>query len=143
MAETTNQSSARAQHNREVVEAFYSGGVRGDLSGIKDRLHVDFVCSAPNYLPWGGDSRGRDAYLNIVVPQVARFLDFGPFSYDSLTVEGDHAVALINVGIKGTDGRIKISEHWDFHEGLATRIWVAYFEPKVLMDAIAQSNTLA
>jgi hypothetical protein len=141
MTETANPTSA--QHNRSVVEAFYSGGVRGDLSGIKDKLHVDFVCSAPNYLPWGGDSLGRDAYLDIVIPQVARFLDFGPFSYDSLTVEGDHVVALINVGIKGTDKRIKISEHWDFHEGLATRIWVAYYEPKVLMDAIARSEVVA
>jgi hypothetical protein len=130
-------------HHRAIVEAFYAGGMRGDLASIRDQLAADFICSAPAYLPWGGDSHGRDAYLNVIVPQVGRFLDFGPFSYDSLTVQDDHAVALVNVGVKGTRERLKISEHWDFSAGLATRIWVAYFEPGPLLEAIERSRAAA
>jgi hypothetical protein len=49
---------------------------------------------------------------------------------------GDHVVALINIGVTGTDAIIKISEHWTVRDGKATSIWVAYFEPQALLDKL-------
>lgn len=126
--------------NRSVVKSFYDGGVRGDIAAIASNLHDDFVCSAPNYLPWGGDTRSADGYINVVLPQVAKVLDFSRFSYESLTAEGDHVVALINVGVTGTESMIKISEHWSLDQGKARSIWVAYYEPAALLDRIAQNS---
>jgi ketosteroid isomerase-like protein len=126
--------------NKSVVRTFYDGGVRGDISGFGAHLHDDFVCSAPNYLPWGGDTQGAAGYLNVVLPQVAKVLDFGRFSYDSFTAEGDHVVALINVGVTGTPSMIKISEHWSLDQGKARSIWVAYYEPAELLALIERNK---
>ena len=126
--------------NKSVVKAFYAGGVRGDIAAIRSYLYDDFVCSAPIYLPWGGDTRSADGYVDDVLPQVAKVLDFGRFSYDSITAEGDHVVALINVGVTGKDAMIKISEHWHLDKGKARSIWVAYYEPAALMELIERNK---
>ena len=129
-----------AELNKSVVRAFYEGGVRGDISAFGSNLHDDFVCSAPDYLPWGGDTHGAAGYLNVVLPQVAKVLDFGRFSYDSITAEEKHVVALINVGVVGKDSMIKISEHWSLDDGKARSIWVAYFEPAALLALIEDNK---
>lgn len=126
-------SSATSTDNKAAVRAFYDGAARGDISGFRSYLHPCFVCSAPRYLPWGGDTHGADAYLNVVLPQVARALDFGRFSYDCLTAEDEHVVALINVGVMDTESMIKISEHWILEDGRARSIWIACFEPAALL----------
>jgi ketosteroid isomerase-like protein len=133
-------SADRVARNKKIVDAFYQGGVRGDITAFEDKLAGSFVCSAPNYLPWGGDSDAH-SYINDVLPQVAVVLDFGRFSYASFTAEGDHVVALINVGVRGTPHIVKISEHWDMAEdGKALALWVAYFEPAELLDLIERNK---
>lgn len=134
--------SEKLENNKAVVKTFYDGGVRGDISGFRKHLYSDFVCSAPNYLPWGGDTPSADGYIDVVLPQVAKVLDFGRFSYDSITAEGDHVVALINVGVTGTESMIKISEHWHLDQGKARSIWVAYYEPAALLELIERNKKL-
>ena len=134
---------SKVEKNKAVVMAFYDGGVRGDISGFGANLYDDFVCSAPIYLPWGGDTTSAQGYLNDVLPQVAKVLDFSRFSYDSITAEDDHVVALINVGVTGTDAMIKISEHWKLENGKARSIWVAYYEPSALMTVIEKNKKAA
>jgi hypothetical protein len=135
-----SHSHEQVELNKTVVKSFYEGGVAGDISGFGAHLHDDFVCSAPDYLPWGGDTKSASGYLNVVLPQVAKVLDFKRFSYDSITAEGDHVVALINVGVASTASMIKISEHWSLHEGRARSIWVAYFEPAALLELIERNK---
>lgn len=136
----SSMSSTTSTDNKAAVRAFYDGAVRGDISGFGSYLLPMFVCSAPRYLPWGGDTHGADAYLNVVLPQVARALDFGRFSYDSLTAEEERVVALINVGVMDTDSMIKISEHWTLEAGRARSIRVAYFEPAALLSRLERDR---
>jgi hypothetical protein len=61
--------------------------------------------------------------------------------YVSLTAEGGHVVALIDIGVQGTDRSIMISEHWDIRQDKAIRLLVAYFDPQMLLDQLkATSN---
>ncbi len=69
-------------------------------------------------------------------------LDFRRFSYEAFIAEGEHVVALINIGVTDTDAIIKISEHWTVRSGKATSIWVAYFEPQALLDKLGLSHGL-
>ena len=48
----------------------------------------------------------------------------------------------INIGIKGSDATIKISEHWAVRDGKAASIWVAYFEPQALLDKLGLRHNL-
>lgn len=121
--------------NKAIVGAFYDGGVRGSLDGYGSHLHSEFVVEAPDYLPWEG-AHGPGAYLEIVLPQVGAALDFTRFRYESITAEDDRVIAMIEVGVAGTDALIKISEHWKIKDGKAVSLWVAYYEPGALLEQI-------
>ena len=115
-----------------IVKSFYEGGARGEITSFADRLAEDFELFVPPSLPWGGHF-DKAQYLSIL-PRVAATLDFARMRYISLTAEGQHVVALIDIGVQGTDKSVIISEHWDIEDGKAIRLLVAYFDPKVLLD---------
>jgi ketosteroid isomerase-like protein len=120
---TTKHTDVIAR-NKAVVRAYYDGAERGDISGFGGFLHQDFEVHAPNYLPWGGTHRGTETFLQVILPQAAKALDFGRFGYERFTAEGDHVVVLIRVGVAGTDALIKISEHWVLKDEKALSLWV-------------------
>ena len=120
-----------AEQAREIVKRFYDGGARGEITSFRDNLSEDFELFVPPQLPWGG-TFNKDQYVALL-PQVAAVLDFSRLTYMSLTAEGTHVVALIKIGVKGTDGSIIISEHWDVRDGKAIRLLVAYFDPTLLL----------
>jgi hypothetical protein len=121
--------------NRVIVRSFYESGGRGDLVSFDSRLADNFEVFVPNYLPWGGRS-GKTRYITWVIPQVLDSLDFGRLRFDSLTAEQSHVVAFIEIGVKGTDASIMISEHWDVFDGRAVKLRVAYYEPGVLLKRL-------
>lgn len=133
--ETTRDVIEMAR-NKAVVRAYYEGAQRGDISGYGEFLHADFLLQAPSYLPWGGVYRGADQFLQVVLPQVGRALDFNRFSYESITAEEDRVVALINVGVMHRDAMVKVSEHWVVRQEKALSLWVAYYEPQELLKQL-------
>ncbi len=133
MAETADV----IERNKAIVDVFYGGGVRGDLSGFGAHLHPEFVVEAPAYLPWGG-AHGPEAYLTIVLPQVGAALDFKRLRYESITAEANRVVALIQVGVAGTDATIRISEHWTIEGDKARALLVADYEPNILLQQLGR-----
>jgi|SRR5271169_1346922 len=119
---------------KSIVKSFYEGGARGEITSFADRPADNFELFVPPSLPWGGHFN-KTQYLSIL-PQVASTLDFAKMRYVSLTAEGGHVVALIDIGVQGTAGSVIISEHWDIADGKATRLLVAYFDPKILLDQL-------
>lgn len=127
-----------AEDAKAIVKSFYGGGARGEITSFADRLAENFELFVPPSLPWGGQFN-KAQYLSIL-PRVASTLDFARMRYMSLTAEGQHVVALIDIGVQGTDKSVIISEHWDIEDGKAIRLLVAYFDPKILIDQINSSQ---
>jgi ketosteroid isomerase-like protein len=130
-------ASLQGNRAREVVKRFYDGGARGEITSFRDSLAEDFELFVPPQLPWGG-TFNKEQYVALL-PQVAAVLDFARLTYVSLTAEGSHVVALIRIGVQGTQGSILISEHWDVRDDTAIRLLVAYFDPTLLLNQIAAS----
>ena len=128
--------------NKAIVRAYYDGAERGDISEFAKSLHPDFGVSAPNYLPWRGSHHRAERFLQMILPQAAKALDFGRFGYERFTAEDDHVVVLIRVGVAGSNAMIKISEHWDLKDEKVLSLWVAYYEPKALMDQLESPGGL-
>jgi hypothetical protein len=130
-----SNSADQTARAKTVVKSFYDGGARGRITDFASQLADDFELFVPGYLPWGGhfDKAGYVALL----PDVADVLDFSRLKYLSFTGEGGHVVALIDIGVRGVDASIVISEHWDVVDDQAVRLRVAYFDPKILLDQIA------
>lgn len=122
------------ERNKKNVRAFYEIGIDASF------FHRDFIITAPDYLPWGGTAKGADAYLGNVVVQAKKALDFSRLTIESIVAEDDNVVLLIHVGVAGTDAMIRISEHWVVVNDKALSLWVAYFEPKALMDQLIKTN---
>jgi ketosteroid isomerase-like protein len=123
---------------RETVKRFYAGGARGEITSFRDSLAENFELFVPPQLPWGG-TFNKERYVELL-PRVAAVLDFARMTYMSLTAEGSHVVALIKIGVQGTDGSIIISEHWDISDGKATRLLVAYFDLTLLLNQIGAAT---
>jgi len=123
-----------SERSRDIVKRFYAGGARGEITSFRDSLAEDFELFVPPQLPWGG-TFNKDQYVALL-PRVAAVLDFARMTYLSLTAEGTHVVALIEIGVQGTDSSIIISEHWDIRDRKAIRLLVAYFDPTPLLDQI-------
>jgi hypothetical protein len=134
---------SNSERSKAVADAYYQAGVRSRLTEFAPYLHPQFTVTAPNYLPWGGVHPGAAFFREQVLPSLPNILDFGRFSYDVLFSEGEHAVALVNFGVAGTDAMIKISEHWTVKEGKAISLWVAYFEPQPLLDKLGIAHGLS
>jgi ketosteroid isomerase-like protein len=115
-----------------IVKTFYQGAAEGRIVDFEKYLADDFILFVPDYLPWGGQY-DKAGYVSIL-PTVAATLDFAELTFESLTVQGEHVVALIRIGVQNTTESILISEHWDVAGGKARRLLVAYFDPKVLLD---------
>ena len=127
--------SDTTERARALVKRFYEGGARGRITSFRDSLAEHFELFVPAYLPWGGQFN-KQQYVDLL-PRVAAALDFRRLKYLSLTAEGLHVVALIEIGVQGTDQSIVISEHWDIEDDKAVRLLVAYFDPQVLLDQTA------
>jgi hypothetical protein len=125
--------------HKTIVKAFYEGGRLGKISSFADLLDESFLVSAPGYLPWGGVSNKRQ-YLDIVLPQVGKALDFSRLEYVTETAEGDRVIVLIDVGISGTESTVKISEHWCLRSEKAISLWVAYYEPNILLAELGKAS---
>lgn len=122
---------------RTLVKSFYEGGARGEITSFRDSLAEHFELFVPPQLPWGG-TFDKAGYLALL-PRVAETIDFSRMSYRSLTAEGGHVVALIEILVTGTDTSILISEHWDVEDGKAVRLLVAYFDPTTLLAQAAKA----
>jgi ketosteroid isomerase-like protein len=130
---------AVSEDAKSIVKSFYELGAQGDITSFAPRLADDFELFVSPYLPWGGDF--NKAQYIALLPQVVSALDFTGMRYLSLKAEGGHVVALIDVGVQGTDRSIMISEHWDIRQDKAIRLLVAYFDPQMLLDQLkATSN---
>jgi ketosteroid isomerase-like protein len=134
---------SQSDRSKAVVDAYYHAGAEHRLTDFGPYLHPDFTVTAPNYLPWGGVHRGAAFFRDEVLPSLPDVLDFGRFNYEAFFADEDKVVALINIGLTGSDAMIKISEHWTVVDGKATSIWVAYFEPQALLDKLGITHGLS
>ena len=125
-------SSNERENARELVLRFYQGGARGEITSFRHSLANDFVLHVPPQLPWGG-TFNKQQYVDLL-PRVASILDFKRLKFLALVAEEKHVVALIDIGVAGTDRSVIISEHWDVYDGKAVQLRVAYFDPSILLE---------
>lgn len=119
---------------RSLVTAIYRKWGEGDVTSFKQHLADEFELLLPGYLPWGGQF-DREQYAELL-PRVASVLNFSGMRYESVVAEHGHVVAFIEIGVRGTNEAILISEHWDVEAGKVTRLRVAYFDPRVLLEKV-------
>lgn len=117
--------------NKTIAQMFYECAKRGDMTAFFALAAEDFTLTVPAYLPWGGVHRGKDDILKIL-PVAGAHVDFQRFSVESLTAEENRVVAVLRVGVTGSPAMLRLSDHWEIENGLASSMWFAIFEPEAL-----------
>jgi len=135
-------AQSEIERNKTVTHAFYQAGVDGRLASFAQYHDLDFLVTAPNYLPWGGPHKGAAFFSGDILPNLPQLFDFSRFSYLSVTAEDDRVAAIINMGVTGTDHVIKILDPWTIRNGKAVELWVVYFEPQALLDKLGLAHGL-
>jgi ketosteroid isomerase-like protein len=106
--ERISEMTEQMVENKAVADSYYQAGVRGDLPAFGDFLDENFTVTAPNYVPWGGTHHGA-AFFRNALRDIGDIFDFSRFGYEELIAEGDHVVALLRVGVSGTDATVTIT----------------------------------
>jgi hypothetical protein len=127
------------EENKTIVRSFYEGGTNSNKKEYGTIFHPSFMVTAPHYLPWGGTSNLTN-YLKLILPQVTAVLDFNRCKIISLIGENNSVVIVIEIGLMGLSDTVKISEHWQFRDGKAISLWVAYFEALRLIALIKENE---
>ena len=110
---------------REVIEAHYAAGDRGDLPGMLADFAPDIVWTEAAGFPIGGTYFGIDAVRDNVFIGLAKDWDGWTVAVDELVVDGDTVVALgTYTGVNRATGRAvssRVSHIWRVRDGKAVK----------------------
>jgi ketosteroid isomerase-like protein len=104
-------SVGRHNHNQDFLRELYVASFAGEMEAFPNAMARDFEAHVSPQLPWGGVHRGPDAFVNVVLPQLASAIDLSTMRLNSVSADGDRVAALMNARTAfGTD--IWLAEHW-------------------------------
>src|ERR1700737_3734863 len=112
---TAGGVAEQEQRNRDLVRTVYEATFAGDASAFPRAMHNDCEEHVPPVLPWGGVSRGREAFLTNGLPRLAAAVDFASMRLISISADGDHVAALLTARSAGGD-ELWIAEHWTLRD---------------------------
>jgi ketosteroid isomerase-like protein len=91
---TSTQSDTEA--TRAVVGEMYDAITRRDFAAVLGLMADDLVVSEPSYLPYGGEYRGLDQFQSLIGKAV-QHLDVAKIEIDRVVVDGDRAIAILQI----------------------------------------------
>ncbi|MDO9398856.1 MAG: nuclear transport factor 2 family protein [Herbiconiux sp.] len=110
---------------REVIEAHYAAGDRGDLPGMLADFDPDIVWTEAAGFPIGGTYIGVDSVRDNVFIGLAKDWDGWGVAIDELIVDGETVVGLgTYTGVNKATGKAvstRVSHVWRVREGRAVR----------------------
>lgn len=120
--------------SKDAVMRFYAAAASGDAVALAETVHEDFYAEAPPMLPWGGVTRGRDAVIARILPQLAAALNLETLKIESLYGEGDRVFVTITAETAGGEP-VMLGEDWTLRDGKPSAIRVYWFDPRPVTGA--------
>jgi ketosteroid isomerase-like protein len=133
--------SQQTEETRRVVRAIHAAAASGDVEKERKLFSPDLVIEEPPYLPYGGEYRGYDGFLNLA-SRAVEFVDFSSLVLESLTVEGDLAFAVVRARLFSGPEFIA-TEQWWVENGLAVRCRISWFDASPAKEMKAKSPAAA
>jgi ketosteroid isomerase-like protein len=86
-----------------LVRQHYALNATGNHAAARELLTDDFSITIPHYMPFGGEYRGKDAFLTLI-PRVRQAIAVKRLNFIALTVGDGFAVELVEFILDGYDG---------------------------------------
>lgn len=135
---------SRKPSSVSVVRALYAALSAGDVPGVVARLHPDVVVDEPPQLPWGGVTRGRDAYVAQILGGLSRAANITITNSRVFKGEGGRVVGQLTGTLTArTSGEVYPVTFVELHEvraGTVRRMDIYVKDPTGLAAFIARST---
>ena len=121
--------------SRAVVQGIYDAAVRGDREGQLSYIDENIVVCPPPYFPWAGPHNSRDLWQQNAIPLIRGVHDYSRMTFEYLA-EGDKCLAMIHLGLAGSDDEVYYWEMWTVRDGKAVSLQVFCWDPRPMHKQI-------
>lgn len=126
------------QEQIALVRRHYALNAAGDHAAARDLLTDDFSITIPDYMPFAGEYRGKDAFLTLI-PRVRQAIAVKRLDFVAVTVGEGYAVELVEFTLDGHDGPpVKVAEVIRFRGDQIAEIRPYYHDPQPMIELAAK-----
>jgi uncharacterized protein len=125
-----NRMSA-SNENGAFMKRAYDTALSGDLPGFLQMLDENIAVYEPSYLPYGGVSRGREAFTRLFAT-ITTYLSVPTIRVESVVADGDVVVAFLKAKTVDTGEEVDIAERSVIRNGKVAEMRIYYHEGQTL-----------
>ncbi|WP_374943778.1 nuclear transport factor 2 family protein [Sphingomonas sp.] len=126
------------EEQADLVRRHYALGAAGDHAAARELLTDDFVITIPDFMPFGGTYRGKDAFLELI-PKVRAMAAVAAIKPIATSFGSDHAVEIVEFTLVGYDGPPpQVAELIRFRGDRICEIRPFYSDPHPFMSVTAR-----
>lgn len=124
--------SSSTEESRSVVEKMYAAGEAGDVDGMLACLSEDVVVHEPPFLPYGGDHRGRDGFVELFTT-IDSYLDMTRVVVDRLVADGPWVVAVMRIPDRRTGQEVLLCDELHVSGGIIDELRIYFHDAQSLV----------
>ena len=127
-----------ASQNLQTLMGFVESFLGGDAETALEFIHADVVAHEPPSLPYGGEYRGKDAFLDLMT-KIGKIVEVEA-TLQGVHESGDTILALylatFTSRASGASIEMPMAEVYGFTDGLISSANIFYKDSKAFVDAI-------
>lgn len=128
---------SRSDESRAYVLRMYETALSGDFAAFLQMLDENITVYEPSFLPYGGVSRGREAFTRLFAT-IATYLDVPTIRVESIVADGDVVVAFLKAKTVDTGEEVDIGERSVLKNGRVAEMRIYYHEGQSLFPRAAR-----
>lgn len=122
------------ERNRAVVRGLYDAATSGDLPGALEALAEDVVVYEPDFLPYGGVYRGKQAFVELF-GKIAQCLDLSRVTVHYYVADGERVIAVLGIPDLTTGELAHFAEQSTVRDGKIAEMRLFYYDPQSMISA--------
>ncbi|HKY92626.1 MAG TPA: nuclear transport factor 2 family protein [Nevskiaceae bacterium] len=120
-----------SNENGAFMKRAYDTALSGDFAGFLQMLDENVVVYEPSYLPYGGVTRGREAFTKLFAT-IATYLSVPSIKVESVVADGDIVVAFLKAKTVDSGEEVDIAERSVVRNGRIAEMRIYYHEGQTL-----------
>ena len=122
------------EQNRRLMQAIYDAVSAGDLDGVFNRLADDVVIREPEFLPYGGEYRGKELFGELV-GKIAKTYDMTQIKADYIVADGERVIGVLRMPDLATGEDVLVAEESIIRDGKVVQMTVFVHDAQSLISA--------
>ena len=122
------------EQNRQLMQGIYDAVSAGDLDGVFNRLADDVLIREPEFLPYGGEYRGKELFWELV-GKIAKTYDMTQIKADYIVADGERVIGVLRMPDLATGEDVLMAEESIIRDGKVVQMTVFVHDAQSLITA--------